>query len=225
MRLNACLVVCLLARTAAGGSSGLGLGAAHSCAVREGDGSLTCVGSNTSNKLGTRCGAMLSLMPQAKMFHCVAVHAFHTHSTANAAASPADYTVDLGDGRTAVQVAAGDQHTCCLLDNRAVKCWGSNAYGQLGSPLDTDLIVTVDIGMGRTAKAISAGHRHTCVILDNDSLKCFGEGRYGALGYGGLSNIGDNETPGELPSLEFGARRTVQSVACGGAFTCVILDN
>jgi Regulator of chromosome condensation (RCC1) repeat len=94
-----------------------------------------------------------------------------------------------------------------------------------GSPLDTEPIVTVDIGMGRTAKAISAGWRHTCVILDNDSLKCFGEGRYGALGYGGLSNNGDNETPGELPSLEFEARRTVQSLACGGAFTCVILDN
>jgi alpha-tubulin suppressor-like RCC1 family protein len=91
--------------------------------------------------------------------------------------------------------------------------------------VDTELIVTVDIGVGRTAKAISAGSRHTCVILDDDSLKCFGYGGYGALGYGTLSNIGNNESPSELPSLQFGALRTVQSVACGGAFTCVILDN
>jgi Regulator of chromosome condensation (RCC1) repeat len=94
-----------------------------------------------------------------------------------------------------------------------------------GNPVDIELIVTVNVGVDRTAKAISAGYRHTCVILDDDSLKCFGQGGYGAIGYGGVSNIGDNETPGELPSLQFGARRTVQSVACGGAFTCVILDN
>jgi alpha-tubulin suppressor-like RCC1 family protein len=36
-----------------------------------------------------------------------------------------------------VQVVAGDQHTCCLLHDGAVKCWGSNAYGQLVSTIAT----------------------------------------------------------------------------------------
>jgi alpha-tubulin suppressor-like RCC1 family protein len=40
--------------------------------------------------------------------------------------------VDLGTGRTARQIAAGQNHTCALLDNNAVKCWGYNNSGQLG---------------------------------------------------------------------------------------------
>jgi len=40
--------------------------------------------------------------------------------------------VDLGTGRTATAIATGDSHTCALLDNASVKCWGENSYGQLG---------------------------------------------------------------------------------------------
>ena len=40
--------------------------------------------------------------------------------------------VDLGSGRTAGGIAAGDAHTCAVLDNSSIKCWGGNAFGQLG---------------------------------------------------------------------------------------------
>jgi alpha-tubulin suppressor-like RCC1 family protein len=40
--------------------------------------------------------------------------------------------VDLGIGRTAVQIAAGGNHTVALLDNGTIKCWGRNDRGQLG---------------------------------------------------------------------------------------------
>ena len=44
--------------------------------------------------------------------------------------------VDLGTGRTAVAIATGDYmafgHTCAILDNDAVKCWGHNMWGRLG---------------------------------------------------------------------------------------------
>ena len=45
--------------------------------------------------------------------------------------------VDLGAGRTAKQVVAGENHTCALLDNGTIKCWGRNAEGELGLG-DTD---------------------------------------------------------------------------------------
>ena len=41
-------------------------------------------------------------------------------------------TVDLGAGRTAMAITAGDRHTCAVLDNTSVKCWGKNESGQLG---------------------------------------------------------------------------------------------
>ena len=41
--------------------------------------------------------------------------------------------LDLGTGRTAVSVHAGYEHTCALLDDATVKCWGGGAYGQLGT--------------------------------------------------------------------------------------------
>ncbi|MCP4756161.1 MAG: hypothetical protein GY866_35310, partial [Proteobacteria bacterium] len=41
-------------------------------------------------------------------------------------------SVDLGTDRTAEELALGEDHTCALLDNGAIKCWGRNDYGQLG---------------------------------------------------------------------------------------------
>ncbi len=40
--------------------------------------------------------------------------------------------VDLGSGRTAKVIAAGGSHTCAILDNSSIKCWGENDHGQLG---------------------------------------------------------------------------------------------
>ena len=45
--------------------------------------------------------------------------------------------VDLGTGRTAKMISAGEAHTCALLDDDSLKCWGRNDYGQLGIG-DTD---------------------------------------------------------------------------------------
>ena len=40
--------------------------------------------------------------------------------------------LDLGPGRTAKMIGAGAGHTCAVLDDDSVKCWGRNDYGQLG---------------------------------------------------------------------------------------------
>ena len=69
-------------------------------------------------------------------------------------------SVSLGTGRTAVAVSAGYAHTCAILDDGSLNCWGWDGYGQLGdggSNTNKDTPVSVSLGTGRTAVAVSAG--------------------------------------------------------------------
>ena len=95
--------------------------------------------------------------------------------------------VDLGTGRTAVAVSAGGFHTCAIVDNGSLYCWGMNSGGQAGIGSQVSDITTpqwVNLGVGRTAIAVSAGSQHTCAILDNGEMKCWGQDYNGALGNG-----------------------------------------
>lgn len=145
--------------------------------------------------------------------------------------------IDLGTGRSVKSVAMGDYHTCAILDNNKVKCWGWNGEGQLGAG-DTatrgdqagqmgNNLPYVDLGTGRTAKAITAGGDHTCVILDNDKLKCWGYNTDGELGYENTNNYGDQagEMGDNLPYVNLGTGRTPKVISAAGHNTCALLDN
>eukprot|EP00586_Coscinodiscus_wailesii_P016603 CAMPEP_0172498568 /NCGR_PEP_ID=MMETSP1066-20121228/113803_1 /TAXON_ID=671091 /ORGANISM="Coscinodiscus wailesii, Strain CCMP2513" /LENGTH=123 /DNA_ID=CAMNT_0013271881 /DNA_START=13 /DNA_END=381 /DNA_ORIENTATION=+ len=40
--------------------------------------------------------------------------------------------IDLGTGRSVLHISPGDSHTCAVLDDESLKCWGRNSIGQLG---------------------------------------------------------------------------------------------
>jgi alpha-tubulin suppressor-like RCC1 family protein len=189
---------------------------AHSCVIRS-DARLVCWGLNAQGQLGLG-------------------------DTANRGDNPGEMgdnrpTVDLGSGRTAVEVSAGNNHTCVILDNGAVKCWGYNLYGQLGlgdtayrgdNPGEMgDNLPTVPLGTGRTATAISASIAHTCAILDDGTVKCWGYNAFGGLGQGHSDDVGDQ--PGEmgdaLPAVPLGTGRTATAISTAGDFTCALLDD
>ncbi len=145
----------------------------------------------------------------------------------------------LGAGRHAIDISLGMTHTCALLDNASVKCWGNGNSGKLGTENDSDIgngalemnsLGAINLGTSRTAKKIEAYDNHTCVILDNDELKCFGNNEYGQLGQGTTdSSIGDQsgDMGDSLDYVDLGPSRTAKSLHRGTSsdHTCVILDN
>ncbi len=147
--------------------------------------------------------------------------------------------VDLGTGRTAKAIAAGEAHTCAILDDDSLKCWGLGNNGRLGrSDGDTatrgdgagemgDALLAIDLGTGRHAVAVGAGKEHTCAVLDNGTLKCWGRGTSGQLGQGNGSEIGNqnNEMGDKLPPVDLGAGKTVKRLATGWEHNCAILDD
>ena len=98
-------------------------------------------------------------------------------------------------------VAAGDMHTCVVLHNGNVKCFGAGLYGQLGNDTGLDsgystsssvaTTAAIELGLRRTARAIAVGSAHSCALLDNFTVKCWGRSTYGQLGYGDTVSRGD----------------------------------
>jgi alpha-tubulin suppressor-like RCC1 family protein len=146
-------------------------------------------------------------------------------------------TVDLGPGRTALQVAAGGEHTCARLDDGSVKCWGQNGGGQLGlgdqlnrgdAPGEMGATLpTVDLGPGRTALHLAAGLTYTCARLDDGSVKCWGRNVSGQLGLGDTQARGDGlgEMGATLPTVSLGAGLLATQLVAGDAHTCLRLAN
>ncbi len=146
-----------------------------------------------------------------------------------------------------VQLTAGAAHTCALLENQTVRCWGNNSYGQLGSGKSGDIgddadehAVEVDIGSPLGVDEVVAGDWHTCVKLrvtadTPGEIRCWGRNSAGQLGYGdpAIQTIGLTETPAEfyaehgLGPVQFqapGEDYQVTHLAAGESHTCALLD-
>lgn len=111
-------------------------------------------------------------------------------------------------GADAVKLALGKFHTCALLSDDSVKCWGRNLYGQLGRgdiahigddepPADID-----SIELGGTVTSLAAGDHHTCAVVDDHEVVCWGFNDYGQLGYGDTVVRGDDESPAEAGGVD-----------------------
>ena len=153
-------------------------GAVHTCALLKG-GQIKCWGGNDLGQLGLG-------------------------NTADRGDEPGEMGTALAAvnlGRDAVALTSGFNHTCALLDNRTVKCWGGNGLGQLGQgdtthrgDAENELgiqLLAVNLGTGRTVRAVSAGWAHSCALLDDGSIRCWGNNASGQLGVGNTNSYGN----------------------------------
>ncbi|MHA7634892.1 RCC1 domain-containing protein [Corallococcus sp. M7] len=129
---------------------------------------------------------------------------------------------DVDVGGTAVQLALGTWHTCALLDTGALRCWGANAYGQVGNgnPDYATPLTSVAPGSGLRAVQVAAGAQHTCALLESGQLQCWGNGARGRLGYANTRSL---SAPGTAFIDVGGAPAT--SITAGGQHTCAVLSS
>jgi alpha-tubulin suppressor-like RCC1 family protein len=158
----------------------------HNCALREA-GDLYCWGRNDFGQLGT---GELATNPIPRQ---VALESFH-----------------------AIQVKAGKNHTCALLKDNGIRCWGKNDFGALGlEDKRHSRLPSTPLLQAKTFKNLALGGEHTCLAEDK-KLICWGANWFGQLG-NTLKNRSDGAT--RVAKIE----SEVLDLAAGFSHTCTII--
>ncbi|MBN1204919.1 MAG: RTX toxin [Myxococcaceae bacterium] len=186
-----------------GSASQVVTGGNHTCALLD-SGFVRCWGANNYGQLGYG----------------------HTNNIGDGEPVSSEGYVTLG-GR-AVKLAAGANHTCAVLNTGKVRCWGRNAYGQLGyghtnNVGDNEWVWSAgDVDVGGTVQNITAGSTHTCALLNTGKVRCWGDSYYGQLGYANRLSIGDNEAPSTAGDVDVGG--VAIQLSGGSLHTCALLS-
>lgn len=178
-------------------------GGFHSCALN-GNTDAKCWGQNSSGQLG------------------VASFSLTAHGD-EAGESPVDNAVvNLPDlSLTYESLELGTQHSCAILSDRNLYCWGENQNGQLGRGTNEDIKVMstspVDLN-GQAVVEVSAGGQFTCARLANGEVYCWGLNSSGELGIGDSSTRFVPAGPVTLDALP-------AQIAAGSSHACARLVN
>jgi len=224
--------------------AGLGSGVAsvaagdyHTCALTTA-GAVQCWGNNYYGQLGdgstTPSSTPVAVVGLGSGVASVAAGIYHTCALTTAGAVKCwgnNADSQLGDGSTTpsrtpvavtglgsgvASVAAGIYHTCALTTAGAVKCWGNNAYSQLGDGSTTPSRTPVAVaGLGSGVASVAAGDFHTCALTTAGAVQCWGDNSSGQLGDG-------STTPSSTPVAVVGLGSGVASVAAGIYHTCAL---
>jgi alpha-tubulin suppressor-like RCC1 family protein len=179
----------------------------HTCAVRA-NSTVACWGNNDSGQIGdgTIGANRLSPFTIPNLTGIVAIAAGEAHTCALVAALGRvlcwglNSSGQLGDGTTssrptpvavvgltnAVAIAAGgalgSSHTCALLADGTVRCWGANGSGQLGTGNTVPSSIPVVVRGLTNAVSIALGETHTCAVVAVGVPFCWGFNGRGQLG-------------------------------------------
>lgn len=82
------------------------------------------------------------------------------------------------------EIASAESHTCALVKNGTVECWGSNTEGELGRGTATTQELAAPVGGLSNVIAVAPGADHVCVRVSDGSVSCWGNNKYGQIGDG-----------------------------------------
>ncbi len=181
-------------------------GGAHTCA-RRASGSVVCWGDATFGELGD--GVLTHAM-------CGSGDPIYSDCSFTPVA-----VTGLAD---AVEITAGQGHTCARRASGSVVCWGSNRAGQLGDgggstgmpacPLGACSRTPVVVTGIADAVQLAAGGAHTCARRAAGEVVCWGDDVSGELGDAFASGASSN-VPVPVPAL-----MDAVEIAAGGPDTC-----
>ena len=226
----------------------------HTCFVN-GTGSLACWGLNLERQLGhfgTVAGGDAWLANQGNFTRVAMVDAEQRHSCAvlsdaslwcwgtvppdtSPQAAPARIMGSAwgshAGGMPVSAVYVGEDHTCAVLGDGSLWCWGLGSRGQLGigsiaNQHDPVRVMPAEWGSGPGLLGVntaSASWYHSCAVLADGSLWCWGAGQHGTLGVGSEAR---HTVPVRVQAEDWGSGEgqvSVVQVSTGGQHTCAVL--
>lgn len=163
-------------------------GGAHSCGIKT-DNSLWCWGMGNSGQLGDNTAAISRATPN-----------------------------QITGGGSWKDISTGGQHSCGIMADDTMRCWGDGMNGRLGNAGTAPSATPVTLSGGGTWKSVGLGRDHTCGIKSDDTAWCWGHGSWGARGDGSTT------TTRTTPVIVSGGY-TWKMVSGGAGFTCGIQTN
>ncbi|MHB8512304.1 MAG: RCC1 domain-containing protein [Actinomycetota bacterium] len=88
----------------------------------------------------------------------------------------------------AIAIAADWSHTCALINDGTIRCWGFGQEGQLGNG-SSDSSVPLEMNDISNAVAVAPGAGHTCALTFAGTVRCVGWNYYGQLGNGTTNGV------------------------------------
>jgi len=225
----------------------LAAGSAHACELT-GTGGVKCWGANGSGQLGdsleTNSSVAIDVIGLAGEAIAVTTGTSHTcalikggtvqcwgrniygelgNGTKISSLTPTMVTTSTGFTHTAKAIDAAERHTCAVLANGEVWCWGSNLAGELAdvNAVETPF-PTKAMGVASAAISVTVGgygaYSHTCAVLDTRKVQCWGRNDYGQSG----NPAAGGNTPFFVQDSNGVDLSNIRSITAGEAHTCAL---
>lgn len=117
-----------------------------------------------------------------------------------------------------VGLVAGYYHTCGVLTDRSVVCWGGNSDGQLGDGTYRSSATPVRVAGNVKFSSVTVGATHSCGVAVDGRGYCWGSNRFGELG------VGDEVPRHNVPTPIVGVARFLSLSATGANSSCGLTE-
>lgn len=127
-------------------------------------------------------------------------------------------TLLAGITQNVTQLSVGVEHSCAVLADTSVVCWGRNQAGQAGSGDFQNRLTPGPVAGLSDIVQVSAGWAVSCALAQSGEIWCWGTHENGLLGTGGSA-------PTAVPVQIQGLPAPARQLSVGFAHACAVLQD